>query len=152
MNEYQIAGHFGIALIIVWVAVYILSWIGIGWWNYVDDGEKEVERNPIIEFLAVKVFKYEITDKDFVARNEDGYNCSWKYRISESSGSNGAWPFFCVILVLGLLPVTLLVLFNLYILVLIIGLFVLITYLARNTRRNSKVFNKHVEDKDAHNG
>ena len=138
MNEYEIAGVIGGALALAWVAGLIFSRGGQRAWAWVDDA-KAAKNNPLLVFVA-KCFGYECDGSSY-----------HQYRHHTRRDSLGADIFFWwPMLALAALPMTLLVMLNLYPITLMAAGAYLMAQLARYSRRHKKAFDKHVDDKVAH--
>ena len=138
MNEYEIAGVVSGSIAAIWILVYILCWVGQWAWAWVDDA-KVHKGNLIVGFLAKKYGFVDDGDKELY----------YHHPVIGGHGE-GFIPFVGTLGVTSLIPVCLVVTFNFYPIVLSVLLFFVFAMLARFSRRHKKLFDKHIEDKDAH--
>lgn len=169
MNEYQVAGWACAGVAAMWLIATGLSILCQAVWAWIDDGKastgiwlwKKINfskwKYPVYNegdrFLREKVaaglspFGY-AKDKKF-----DGGSC---HNLKEGKDYIYDWEFVhwggpcSIILLTSALPFILLCAYKAYAVTLFILAIILVAYVARFARRQSKLFKKHVLRKDAH--
>lgn len=163
-NMFYLSG----AIVACWVVGTLLFWVGVWAWSWVDD-RKEVNIFEIIDKArharAGKNPNVLINGWEEVEEVND----FWKYRQYDNSGveightdylkpsMHDALPplhyiLLPYIVVSIVAPPVLLLCYMFYDIAAIILLTTVLAYILRAGRRHQKLFNKHVKDKDAHNG
>ncbi len=167
MNEYEIALSAGGVIFAFCISAYIFTWL-IQWaWAWLDDA-KVSESNWLEEKLRFTKWKYPLHNafgdelkeaiksnrkpfayaKDEKLKNKSvhGLVCDKDYKYTHNINSS----IWLTTLVASLSPILFLFAFKVYPLTLAIITIVLIAFTARFARRNKKMFDSHVKDKDAH--
>ena len=145
MNEYEIAFTIGGCITVLWVVAYLSCWAGQWVWAWIDDS-KTGGNNAILQWVMAKQ-GWKKTDSSGGCW---AYYKGKDYWDNNAVKSDGAVIFFPVAVLLGFSPVIALSAFKVYPIALTIGVLIGIAFLARFARRNKKMFDAHVEDKDAH--
>jgi len=141
MNEYQMALIGGVAIAAMWIVAYFLCWCCQWAWAWVDDEEVGNE-NLWVTFLAVKVWKLELRNS---GADYPYYGSSW--------GSSDGIEAYCGSLIISALaPVFFVWCFNFYVVVLFVLSLIFLMQLTRFARRQKKLFDKHVTNKEIHTG
>nr|WP_314585550.1 hypothetical protein [uncultured Pseudomonas sp.] len=134
----------GFALSVGWLITYLFANLARKAWNWIDDNDDPVKRNPILDWLMPRL-GYQI--------DQQHLNYGGKYIWEKNNGkdtSNGDIAIFMPFLILLVFPTAIYIGLWLYPVTLTgIALF-LIAYLARFARRHRKLFDKHLKDPDAH--
>ena len=117
-----------LSLVAVWISLYPISWICWGAWGWVHDNEEQRCHNRVAEWIALKL--WDVSHKNYIGGDGDS---QW-------------WNFLCTGVLLFAFPVTL----KFYEVTLFIVSIVTVMHLARFSIRHSKLFDKHVKDKEAH--
>jgi len=138
MNEIytsEMAGWLGVTLAIGWAALNILGCVWDWTWAWIDDS-RDKATNPFIRGVA-KIMGYKYRGR--------GYSNAF-YHDKDDVASDGAVMFFLPAVLLIFIPFAVLM----YEITLAVVSAIALAHLARYARRHKKVFDKHVEDKDAH--
>ena len=169
MNEYQIAIFAGFIIAGLWFLAYIFCWVCQWVWSWVDDSEAS-NTNWLSSKINFSKYRYRVYNDSFTKENRpdkerlngDGYNRFSKNKEDEGRSIHSgkgidykcSFETFGGIITVGfftsLLPIALLCSFKVYPLTLSLLLLICIAYITRFARRNKKMFDSHVEDKDAH--
>lgn len=167
MNEYQIAIWCGVTIAALWLVAYILCWIGQWAWAWVDDDEID-SSNWLAGKIHFSKWKYPVYNnygiglEEAVKENKKpfGYAKDKKhenksigkltegvdYKYSHSVGGGIITLSFLT----SLLPILFVVSLHFYPIVLAVLILATIAWVARFSRRHKKLFDKHIQDKDAH--
>jgi len=140
MNEYEMAFIGGGVIAAMWIVVYLLCWCCQWAWAWMDDS-KVYKANLIVYFLAKKWgFKDDDTD------------CVYFSHPALEGYGEGALPFFVSLWLTASIPFFLVLTFNFSVIALIVVSLVGSAYLTRVVLRQKKLLDKHMADKEAHNG
>jgi len=161
MNEWQIAGIMCGCVLAIWVALLITLELWVYVWAWVDDSKPG--KNWLINyFKKFNKWKYPVYNGQYrdgmeifgYAKDKKFNNSSvWELKVDKDyKYTHCVTGVIChVILYSSLMPIVLLCCFKVYPLAIACITLITIMFLARFTRRLSKKFKLHVEDKDAHN-
>lgn len=136
-HRFAVAVVMGVLLAILFVLALLAASVWRLVWNWVDEGEKPIERNQILAWLYARAgykpfgFGYTFTKKN--GRPTDGAP---------------AWMLPCLGLLLG--PTIVLTLFVLYEVTLAALVLYVVAHTARFARRTMKALKKHIADPSAH--
>lgn len=145
MNEYEIAFSVGAGLTSLLLVACIFYGIGRRAWAWIDDS-KIKKTSGLINWVMLKR-GWKETD---LSGGCFTYYKGKDYWDDFADKSDGIVIFIPILLVAALSPILSLLAFKVYPITLTIGTLVGIAFLARFARRNKKMFDAHVEDKDAH--
>lgn len=148
MNEYEIAGFIGLCLIAIWVASLILSVISQRCWAWIDDA-KTSKGNWLLNCLTPNSLQWKSSNGEYW-KYYRGTN--YKNRVAETDHPDEAYVGLIMAYgaILSILPISLLIAFKFYPIVIGIALFFTIAHLAHYSRRHKKAFDVHVKDTKAH--
>lgn len=133
----------GTALAGLWIAMYMLVNLGRAAWNWIDDNERPVPRNPIITWLMPRL-GYRIDEERLK------YGSSYIWEKEGKGSSSGDIAVFMPMFLLFWAPSAIFVGLWLYPLTLAAITLFLIACVARFARRHKKLFDKHLKDPQAH--
>lgn len=168
MNEYEISLVCGGAILLAWIAAYIVSWGAQCAWAFIDDS-KVNDSNWLESKINFSKYKYPLHNKHgegleraikegqkpfAYSKNKDDTN----KRYQEVDDKDKKYTFntyggmWSVVLVTSLIPFFVVLSFNFYSITLFITSSFAIAYLSRFARRSKKLFDKHVNSKEIHKG
>jgi len=139
INAYGIAFIVGILLSTCWFATYLLGWYVQWLWSWIDDS-KVGRVSAVNSYVFGKLFGYEESDSR-----------AWNYK--ERCGlyySDGIVAFFMVAFSLLFLPLLVVAASDFYHVTITVLVAAAVAWVARFSRRHKKLFDKHVNDKEAH--
>ena len=177
INEYQIAACVSLIVMFLWVISFILTEVWRYSWAWVDDSEPSKENLIVSKMRLIRKsdWKYPVFncskeyEKDPERRGEIfGYAMDEKfnetschtldegidyyyYPHNDNKVKDSLSIYAGIIPVSILLPFCVLLFIKFYIIIIFIGTFILIANLTRFSRRLSKRFKLHEDDKKIHN-
>ena len=134
---YQMVWIIGAVLGATWLLAYFIGLIGGSIWAWVDDGTTK-SYSPLTYFIMTRL-GYDMGYAD--------YDCWSKKGKPDQDGST---QYLTILAIVIIAPVVLYTAYLLYTISLILGVLFIVAFVARLCRRQGKVMDKHILDKDAH--
>jgi hypothetical protein len=123
-----------------WMFLWLLVWIGQSCWAWVDDTEV-AERNKLV-ILLNKLWGNTLHRR---AASGGGY-----YLNKNDDSVEGGSAFFKTVFITALIPIIIVAIVDFYTVALIALSAYALAHVTRFARRHKKLFDKHVDDKNAH--
>lgn len=132
--------HAVLASMLLYFAIFILAEAWLYIWAWIDESPKS-NFNPFNAFVMSVFFGYKVTSP-----TNRYYYCKKEIRTS-IDGDKGVIATSIFFAIFPLIVIA--TIYNPMVLV-VLGSLIALSYLARYARRNKKLFDKHIKDKNAH--